>query len=177
MVVVDGLSRVTRPDRRPKRLSRVPVAGLRQMRAALPTLGLLCIAHVSSAQGAVPAAEPTFIADPRTLARIEAALERSPLVEPRTEGRRFFLEVIGRPRTWQEYMAGSQGLFAITPIRPASDRPGGNALGGGAGLDLLGMFRGVGRSMREREARGIRERIDRELRTLEPPPGSPPDGQ
>jgi hypothetical protein len=153
----------------------VPLAGYNRARRAILTLGLLSVATLSPAQEReTPPPDPVFVADSRTLARIQEALDREPVVGASAAGRRFYLEIVGRPPTWQEYMAGSHGLLAITPTTPPGDRPGGGALGGGAGIDLLGIFRSVGRAMRERETRQIRERIDRELRALERAPATGP---
>ena len=141
----------------------------RAARVLVLTLGGLSIGVSATAQDPAADAEPApvFVPSERTLAVIERALQGDPVITDAVEGRRFFLQVVARPVTWQEYMAGSNGMFAITPIRPPDDRPGGDPLGGGSGIDLLGIFRSVGQAMRDREVRQIRERIDRELLALE----------
>lgn len=143
---------------------------------------LVCLAPPALAQEASEPAQPppVFKADAATLDRIRNAVETPPaLVLP--DALRFYLEIVGSPRrTWQDYMAGAGNPFAITPLRPPSTWPGGDALGGGTGIDLLGLFRRMNEARREREAQKLREQISRELRTIEdrelatPETGSPP---
>jgi hypothetical protein len=139
---------------------------------------LACVGAPLSAQEApAPAPAPVFKPDPRTLDRIRTALDREPALDLPAEGLRFYLETSSVRRTWQNYMASARDAFAITPITPPGERPGG--LPGGAGIDLLSIFGRVNQARRDREARQIRERIDRELQAIEaaaedPKPGIPP---
>jgi hypothetical protein len=126
---------------------------------------LACAGRPLSAQDAPAVAPPPiFKPDARTLDRIRTALDREPALARPPEGLRFYLEINTVQRTWQDYMASARGAFAITPITPPADRPGGTTLGG---VDLLSIFRRVNQARRDREARQIRERIDRELRALD----------
>jgi hypothetical protein len=125
----------------------------------------VCLAAPTGGQE--PTGPPPQVATSHALDRIRDALTSEPALTLPDDTRRFYLEVVERPRTWQEYMDGSNHPFAITSIVPPSNRRAGSLLGGGGGIDLLGVINSVRRAYREREAASIRRQIDRELQAIE----------
>ena len=120
--------------------------------------------------GSKDAAEPpdTSIVSERSLARIRQALEAEPRRQIDLDAT-FYLLVLETTPSFSDYLdAAPEGWSEITPIQPPSagvgrgPSPASSAVAAG-GFDLLGVFRSIGRARREREARRVRERIDREL--------------
>lgn len=110
------------------------------------------------AQDASPAPVAQMpVADEIQLGRIRTALATMPVVA--SEIPTFYARVEARPPTFADYMTGWD--LRITPLTAP-----GQTVGATGGLDLLQVWRRALQAYRDREARQIRARIDRELAAL-----------
>jgi hypothetical protein len=120
---------------------------------------LVCGRAVAFAQDVrpAPAVRPPVV-DETQFARIRSALATTPVVET-SKMSTFYARVEAERPTFADYM--KRWDLRITPtVAP------GQTAGGGGGLDLLQLWRWALQTHRDREARQIRARIDRELAAL-----------
>lgn len=126
-----------------------------------------------------PADDPAPVISPEALEKIRSAVQAEPSADLNLD-LTFFLRVVESPPTFADYLAKApEGWAEITPIVPPpaalgrGPSPASQAVGAG-GINLLDIFRSIGRARQEREAQRIRRQIDRELAAFDRPRPSPP---
>lgn len=126
--------------------------------------------------------ETTRVVSPEALEKIRGAVENEPTANLNLD-LTFYLRIVRQPPTFADYLAKAPpGWADITPIVPPSSGIGRGPspafqtiAGAGGGIDLLGIFRAIGRANQEREAQRIRRQIDIELAAFdELAPSAPP---
>ena len=143
---------------------RALLAGL-----CLVAIGLIGVpATVLAQQSDDPqAAPPVYTPDARTLDRVQSGVEADTPVTLDTDRLTFYLSVTESRPTFADYLRGTGKWFEISPIEPPSGALSSRGLAGGAGIDLLSIFRSMNRALEERKARQIRRQIDSELDAIQ----------
>ena len=109
-----------------------------------------------------------FYRDPERVKRaLEAKVEADTPVTLDTDRLTFYLSVTESRPTFADYLRGTGKWFEISPIEPPSGALSSRGLAGGAGIDLLSIFRSMNRALEERKARQIRRQIDSELDAIQ----------